>query len=58
MRLGVAADRLGVSVDTIRRWADDGRLTSTRTSGGQREVDDADVARLARERAELLRLKL
>ena len=52
MRLGEAADRLGVSVDTVRRWADAGRLGSTRTTGGQREVDDVDVARLARERAE------
>ena len=51
MRLGAAADQLGVSVDTVRRWADDGILSSTRTAGGQREVDDADVARLARERA-------
>lgn len=52
MRLGEAADRLGVSVDTVRRWADAGRLGSHRTTGGQREVDDADVAGLARERAE------
>jgi molybdopterin-binding protein len=51
MRPGEAADRLGVSVDTIRRWADLGRLGSHRTAGGQREVDDADVARLAAERA-------
>lgn len=53
MRLGEAADRLGVSVDTVRRWADAGRLGSSRTAGGQREVDDADVARLAVERAEV-----
>lgn len=51
MRLGEAAERLGVSVDTVRRWADAGQLGSTRTAGGQREVDDADVARLAVERA-------
>lgn len=50
MRLGEAADLLGVSVDTIRRWADAGRLGSHRTPGGQREVDDADVARVAVER--------
>jgi molybdopterin-binding protein len=52
MRLGEAADRLGVSVDTVRRWADAGRLGATRTTGGQREVRDADVARLVAERAE------
>ena len=51
MRIGEAADRLGVSVDTVRRWADAGRLGSSRTDGGQREVDDADVARLVAERA-------
>ena len=52
MRIGEAAELLGVSVDTVRRWADAGRLGSTRTAGRQREVDDADVARLAAERAE------
>lgn len=46
MRIGEAADRLGVSVDTVRRWADRGELRVSRTAGGQREVDDADVARL------------
>ncbi len=51
MRIGEAADRLGVSVDTVRRWADAGRLASSRTAGGQRQVDDADVARLAVERS-------
>jgi molybdopterin-binding protein len=51
MRMGEAADRLGVSVDTVRRWADAGRLSTHRTVGGQREVDDADVAALVSERA-------
>jgi molybdopterin-binding protein len=44
-RLGQAAELLGVSVDTVRRWADDGRLSTTRTGGGQRLVDGASLAR-------------
>ena len=51
-RIGHAAELLGVSVDTVRRWADDGQLAVVRTSGGQRLVSGADLARLATERAE------
>ena len=51
-RMGEAAALLGVSVDTVRRWADDGRLTTHRTEGGHRLVDAADLARLATEMAE------
>ncbi len=51
-RIGHAAELLGVSVDTVRRWADDGHLAVLRTSGGQRLVSGADLARLATERAE------
>ena len=29
---------LGVTVDTVRRWADEGRLTVIRSDGGQRLV--------------------
>ena len=43
-RLGQAAELLGVSVDTVRRWADAGRLGSRRTEGGQRVVDGASLA--------------
>jgi molybdopterin-binding protein len=50
-RMGQAADLLGVSVDTLRRWADDGRLRTRRTSGGQRLVDGAALARLSLELA-------
>lgn len=50
-RLGEAAQILGVSVDTVRRWADSGRLEVTRTDGGQRMVDGASLAALAREQA-------
>lgn len=51
-RIGEAARLLGVSTDTIRRWADDGRLSTSRTEGNHRLVDGADLARLAVERAE------
>lgn len=43
--MGHVAELLGVSVDTVRRWADSGRLRTTRTEGGQRMVDGADLAR-------------
>ena len=50
LRVGRAAEILGVSVDTVRRWIDAGRLTSTRSGAGQRSVSMADVTRLAAER--------
>ncbi len=50
--MGQAADLLGVSADTLRRWADAGRLTTRRTEGGHRVVDGADLASLATELAE------
>jgi molybdopterin-binding protein len=43
-RIGQAAELLGVSVDTVRRWADAGRLGTRRTHGGQRVVDGAALA--------------
>src|SRR6185436_8726544 len=46
-RLGEAARVLGVSVDTVRRHADHGRLKSRRTSGQHRRIDGAQLARLA-----------
>lgn len=41
---------LGVSVDTVRRWIDAGKLGSTRSPAGQRSVAVADVTRLVQER--------
>ncbi len=46
-KMGQAADLLGVSVDTVRRWAEAGRLRTRRTSGGQRLVDGAALAKLS-----------
>lgn len=46
-KMGQAADLLGVSVDTVRRWADAGRLTTARTASGHRMVDGAALAALA-----------
>jgi molybdopterin-binding protein len=43
-RLGQVAELLGVSVDTVRRLADTGRLGARRTEGGQRMVDGAALA--------------
>jgi molybdopterin-binding protein len=48
-RIGQAAEVLGVSVDTVRRWIDGGRLAATRDEGGQRLVDGAALAAFAAE---------
>jgi molybdopterin-binding protein len=50
LRIGVAAELLGVGVDTLRRWEADGRLRTIRTAGGQRLVPVAEVSRLLAER--------
>lgn len=50
IRIGRAADMLGVTVDTVRRWAEEGRLTVVRSAGGQRLVPMAEVRRMLAER--------
>jgi molybdopterin-binding protein len=47
-RLGQAAKTLGVSVDTVRRMVDDGRLVAVRTAGGQRLIDGESLAAVAK----------
>lgn len=51
-RPGEIAELLGVSVDTVRRWCDEGRLATTRSAGGHRLVQGKDLARLLSERAD------
>jgi molybdopterin-binding protein len=50
LRIGQAAELLGVGVDTLRRWETDGRLTTVRSSGRQRLVPIHEVSRLLGER--------
>jgi len=50
IRVGQAAEMLGVSVETLRRWEADGRLRMERSDGGQRVVEIAEVTRLLAER--------
>lgn len=50
IRIGQAAEMLGVTVETIRRWEADGRLRMTRSDGGQRLVAVEDITRLMAER--------
>ena len=50
LRVGQAAEMLGVTVETLRRWEVAGRLSMERSPGGQRLVSIADVTRLLAER--------
>jgi molybdopterin-binding protein len=43
-RIGEAADLLGVSVDTVRRWIDAGRLPASRDEHGHRGIAGTDLA--------------
>jgi molybdopterin-binding protein len=51
LRLGQAAEMLGVGLDTLRRWEREGHLRTVRSAGGQRLVPIAEVSRLLGERA-------
>jgi molybdopterin-binding protein len=50
LRVGQAAEMLGVTVDTIRRWEVEGRVHLERSSGGQRLVPMSEITRLMAER--------
>jgi molybdopterin-binding protein len=51
-RIPEAAAVLGVSDDTLRRWADGGRVTLRRDGEGRLSIDGTELAELARELAE------
>ena len=51
-RIGEAAEMLGVRIETVRRWEQEGKIHATRTAGGQRVVPASEVARLLAERRE------
>ena len=51
-RIKEAASLLGVSTDTVRRWADGGRIETTTDSSGRLAVDGASLARFAQDLAE------
>jgi len=44
-----AAQRLGISLDTLRRWDRDGRIAVTRDGRNRRVVPSSEIARLRAE---------
>lgn len=53
IRIAEAARFLGVSDDTVRRWTDNGTLSPQKDDSGRLAVDGLELARLAREQAQL-----
>lgn len=53
LRVSEAARFLGVSDDTIRRWTENGNLSPLKDDSGRLAVDGLELARLARDQAQL-----
>ncbi|MEV7643616.1 TOBE domain-containing protein [Streptomyces rubiginosohelvolus] len=49
--IGRAAELLGVSSETVRRWADGGQLAMERDGAGNRVIDGVGLAGFAKDRA-------
>ena len=53
IRISEAARFLGVSDDTVRRWTENGALTPVKDASGRLAVDGLELAKLARDQAQL-----
>ena len=51
IRVRDAAELLGVSDDTVRRWIDDGALSAHQDNSGRKAIDGAELAQFARDNA-------
>jgi molybdopterin-binding protein len=51
IRISEAANLLGVSDDTVRRWIDGGQLAATINQAGRKVLDGAELAAFARTQA-------
>lgn len=46
LRLSKAAELLGVTTQTLRTWANSGKLKTIRTEGNQRRIPLSEISRI------------